>query len=47
MEMHSRKDLLEFKLYLTRGWSLKEARQIAGNHSEANDLFTGLQQKTK
>lgn len=39
-------DLLEYKIYLTKGWSLREARQIAENQSELYDLFTGLQQKT-
>ena len=37
---------LEYKIYLTRGWSLKEAKQIAVNHGDSYDLFTGLQQKT-
>lgn len=39
-------DLLEYKIYLTRGWSLKEAKQIAYNNEDAFDLFTGLKQKT-
>ena len=37
---------LEYKLYLTRGWSNREAKQIARNHNETYDLFTGLEQKT-
>lgn len=42
----NREGLLEYKLYLTRGWDLREARQIAFNHSDEYDLFTGLRQKT-
>jgi NADPH oxidase len=38
--------LLEYKLYVTRGWSSAEAKQIAINHNETIDLFTGLRQKT-
>jgi predicted ferric reductase len=39
-------DLLEYKIYLTKGWSLKEAREIAENNVSKYDLFTGLRQKT-
>ncbi len=46
MKKKHKEDLLEYKLYLTRGWSLKEAKQIAVNHSDQFDLFTGLKQKT-
>lgn len=46
MKTKQRNDLLEYKLYLTRGWSLKEAKQIAVNHEDKYDLFTGLEQKT-
>ncbi len=38
--------LLEYRLYLTRGWTLKEAKQIAANDGDEKDLFTGLEQKT-
>ncbi len=38
--------LLDYKLYLTRGWSLSETKQIVSNNDEAYDLFTGLRQKT-
>ena len=44
---NSKEDFLEYKLYLTRGWSMNDVQQIAENHTESNDLFTGLQQKTK
>ena len=46
MMNNAENDLLEYKLYVTRGWSLKEAKQIAINHNEDIDLFTGLKQKT-
>ncbi len=48
MEMKNkhRGDLLEYKIHLTKGWSLSEAKQIADNHVETHDLFTGLEQKT-
>ena len=46
MKRKNEQSLLEYKIYLTRGWSLKEAKQIAVNHSDAYDLFTGLEQKT-
>ena len=46
MKNKSKEDLLEYKLYLTRGWSLKEAKRIANNHDDKYDLFTGLEQKT-
>lgn len=39
-------NILEYKLYLTKGWSLKEAKQIAVNDKDERDLITGLQQKT-
>ena len=39
-------DLLEYKLYVTRGWSFKDAKNIAKNHADNTDLFTGLRQKT-
>jgi predicted ferric reductase len=39
-------NFLEYKIYLTRGWSLRDARQIAINNQESHDLYTGLQQKT-
>jgi hypothetical protein len=37
---------LNLNMYLTRGWSLREARQIVQNVTEQYDLFTGLRQKT-
>jgi hypothetical protein len=37
---------LHLNLYLTRGWTLREAKQIAENANETYDLFTGLRQKT-
>lgn len=43
---NSESQSLDYNIYLTRGWSLKEARQIAINDSESHDLFTGLKQKT-
>ena len=47
MKNKNRADLvLEYKIYLTRGWSLKEAKEIVNNDSETYDLFTGLNQKT-
>lgn len=46
MKRKTEKSLLEYKIYLTRGWSLKEAKQIAINHVDDYDLFTGLEQKT-
>ena len=46
MRNKNKEDFLEYKLYLTRGWSLREAKQIAINHSDQHDLFTGLKQKT-
>ncbi len=46
MNTANRPDLLEYKIYLTKGWSLNEARQIAKNEDDIYDLFTGLQQKT-
>ena len=39
-------NLLEYKIYLTRGWSLREAKQIAVNENDTFDLFTGLKAKT-
>ncbi|RNA41959.1 cytochrome b-245 heavy chain, partial [Brachionus plicatilis] len=39
-------DLLDYKIYLTRGWSLKQAKEIAINNDQEYDLFTGLSQKT-
>ncbi|RNA12749.1 Cytochrome b-245 heavy chain [Brachionus plicatilis] len=39
-------DLLDYKIYLTRGWSLKQAKEIAINNRQEHDLFTGLSQKT-
>jgi hypothetical protein len=47
MVENSRGDFLEYKLYLTRGWSIHDIVHIAENHTQSNDLFTGLQQKTK
>ena len=38
--------MLDYKIYLTKGWSLREAKRIASNQEETYDLFTGLQQKT-
>lgn len=38
--------LLEYKIYLTKGWSMKEAKQITLNNEDDRDLFTGLEQKT-
>ena len=46
MREEGREDVIEYKIYLTRGWSLKEAKKIAGNHDDDYDLFTGLEQKT-
>lgn len=46
MKRKTERNLLEYKLYLTRGWSLREAKQIAVNHEDDYDLFTGLEQKT-
>ncbi len=37
---------LDLNVYLTRGWSLREAKKIADNANDAHDLFTGLRQKT-
>lgn len=44
--LDNKRDFLEYKIHLTKGWSLKEANQIAQNEYELYDLFTGLQQKT-
>ena len=38
--------IFEYKIYLTRGWTLREAKQIAVNEDDSFDLFTGLRQKT-
>ena len=46
MKTINKQDLLEYKLYLTRGWNLKEAKQIATNDADPYDLFTGLEAKT-
>jgi hypothetical protein len=46
MRNANKQDLLEYKIYLTRGWSLREAKQIALNERDSYDLFTGLKQKT-
>jgi len=46
MSNKNQNDLLEYKIYLTKGWSLKEAREIAENNVDMYDLFTGLHQKT-
>jgi predicted ferric reductase len=47
MKNKNRADLvLEYKIYLTRGWSLNEAKHIVSNDCETYDLFTGLSQKT-
>lgn len=46
MKRKTEMTMLEYKIYLTRGWSLKEAKQIAVNHVDDKDLFTGLEQKT-
>lgn len=46
MREEGREDVIEYKIYLTRGWSLKEAKKIAVNHADDYDLFTGLEQKT-
>ena len=46
IKMNNREDLLEYKIYLTRGWSLRQAKEIAYNNDEAYDLYTGLSQKT-
>lgn len=43
---NGKEDAIEYKIYLTRGWSLKEAKNIAINHDDDYDLFTGLEQKT-
>ena len=47
MIANSKADFLEFKVYLTRGWSMSNVQQIAENNEESSDLFTGLVQKTK
>lgn len=46
MKNKNMQDLLEYKIYLTRGWSLREAKQIASNNEDKHDFFTGLEQKT-
>lgn len=46
MKSSNRPDLLDYKIYLTRGWSLKQAKEIAINNDQEYDLFTGLSQKT-
>jgi hypothetical protein len=46
MRNANKEDLLEYKIYLTRGWSVREAKQIALNERDSYDLFTGLKQKT-
>ena len=48
-ELNERKDLeniLEYKIYLTKGWTLRDAEQIVANANDTYDLFTGLKQKT-
>jgi hypothetical protein len=38
----NRSDLIEFRLFLTRGWSNKDASKIIDNDVKTHDLFTGL-----
>jgi NADPH oxidase len=45
-ENENARSFLDINIYLTRGWSLREAKQIAVNDEQAYDLFTGLRQKT-
>jgi hypothetical protein len=35
-------DLLDYNLYLTRGWSDKDVKNIAENSRHSRDLYTGL-----
>jgi NADPH oxidase len=39
-------NLLEYKIYVTRGWTLRQAQQIAFNEKDLFDLCTGLRAKT-
>ena len=39
MRNKHKEDLLEYKLYLTRGWSLKEAKQIAVNIAKRHKVY--------
>jgi len=46
LEQINRKDLIEYDIYLTRGWSSKQAKAIFVNEGEKQDAITGLEQKT-
>lgn len=39
-------DLIEYNIYLTRGWSAKQAKAIFVHEEDERDVITGLEQKT-
>nr|CAB3235208.1 predicted NADPH oxidase 2 [Phallusia mammillata] len=41
-----RQDLIEYNIYLTRGWDAKQAKAIAAHEEDERDVITGLEQKT-
>ena len=45
-EVHNLKNLLEYKIYFTKGWSTCEAKEIVAHKNDMLDLLTGLKSKT-
>uniref|UniRef100_H2Y444 FAD-binding FR-type domain-containing protein n=1 Tax=Ciona savignyi TaxID=51511 RepID=H2Y444_CIOSA len=41
-----RQDLIEYHIYLTRGWDHKQAKTIYAHEEDSRDVITGLEQKT-
>ncbi|XP_078486221.1 LOW QUALITY PROTEIN: putative NADPH oxidase 2 [Ciona intestinalis] len=41
-----RQDLIEYHIYLTRGWDHKQAKAIYAHEEDTHDVITGLEQKT-
>ncbi len=41
----NRSGLIEFRIFLTRGWSNKDASKIIDNDEKTHDIFTGLKVK--